>query len=65
MALGTNRDYKTADRRARKNLNRHFELMTKIMELGYAKLQASALALQIMEGKSTLADIEAEVQKQK
>lgn len=62
MALGNNRDYKTTDRRARKNLSRHLELMNEIMSMGFAKTQASKLALEIIEGKKTLDDIREDVE---
>lgn len=49
--LGNNRDYKTADRRARKQLRIHAENMKQLMELGHSKEHASRIALQMMERK--------------
>lgn len=53
MALGTNRDRKTADRTARTQLAKHAEMMQRLLadfrEL--TRSQASALALRIMQGK--------------
>ena len=57
MALGTNRDYKTADRRARKNIARHAELMNEIMKIGYDRERSSRFALDVIEGKTTVEQI--------
>lgn len=45
MALGTNRDYKTTDRRVRKNLALHDEAMQDLMRRGFDKVDASRIAL--------------------
>jgi hypothetical protein len=52
--VGTNRDYKTADRRARRRLAEHSYWMAKLVSAGYEKAEASRLALAIMEKKTTL-----------
>lgn len=52
MALGNNRDYKTTDRRARKALARHKEIMDRLISEGMEYLAASAEALRIMENRA-------------
>lgn len=49
MTLGNNRDYKTSDRRARKNLKKHSELMEKLIKQGMSRNDASREALRMME----------------
>lgn len=49
MALGVNRDYKTNDRRVRKNLAIHKQLMDRYISHGLSEGDASALALKHME----------------
>ena len=46
MGLGTNRDYKTTDRRARKNLAKHAAIMQDLMAAGMDKEAASKEALE-------------------
>lgn len=48
MSLGNNRDYKTSDRRARKNLARHFTLMQGYIAQGMTREDASRKALEQM-----------------
>jgi hypothetical protein len=52
MALGSNRDYKTTDQRARKQLARHAELMKQFMNAGHDRETASKLALEEMERRA-------------
>jgi hypothetical protein len=47
--LGNNRDYKTADRRARNRLAVHAELMARYISHGMSREEASKLALRHME----------------
>ena len=49
MALGTNRDYKTADRRARKQLAIHFERMQALIAQGMSREDASSQAAKDMQ----------------
>lgn len=51
MPLGSNRDYKTADRRARTQLAKHKEIMDKLISQGMTREQASATALIRMRTK--------------
>ena len=44
MALGTNRDYKTADRRARRQLATHYERMQALIAQGMSREEASKQA---------------------
>jgi hypothetical protein len=48
MALGNNRDYKTNDRRVRKNLTEHFRLMNELIASGETREEASRHALQVV-----------------
>lgn len=52
MALGTNRDYKTTERRAISNLRRHAILMDQLKAKGMSREEASAEALRIMEAEA-------------
>lgn len=49
MALGTNRDYKSADRRGRNQLKKHAEIMDWFISRGDARELASSKALRAME----------------
>lgn len=53
MALGTNRDYKTADRRARQQLARHKEIMDRLLRENPVMTRAAAsdTALRMLEAK--------------
>lgn len=53
MALGINRDYKSADRRARTQLAKHQEMMHRLLAdfSEMTREDASRIALEIMEGK--------------
>ena len=54
MSLGNNRDYKTNDRRVRKNLAKHAAIMNSLKsEFNMPTLEASSLAFKIMEGKES------------
>ena len=53
MALGTNRDYKTTERRAKEQLAHHAEIMNILLgaiDANMTRAQASDAALRIMEG---------------
>jgi hypothetical protein len=52
MALGANRDYKTAARKVQQDLARHAELMKKFIAQGMTREEASAQALREMRGKN-------------
>jgi hypothetical protein len=49
MGLGNNRDYKTSERRAFKNLAKHAKLMKELIAHGMTREQASTYALREME----------------
>lgn len=51
MSLGSNRDYKTTDRRARNNLRKHYDLMQNMVARGVPHNIASKIALLKLEGK--------------
>lgn len=51
VGIGRKGDYKTAERRARKNLATHFQLMNYFISEGHAKLEASSMAMEVIEGK--------------
>lgn len=52
MSLGANRDYKTTDRRARKVLGKHAEIMNRLIAEGMDRETASREALKQMESNS-------------
>ena len=54
MALGVNRDYKTADRRARKLLAIHNEIMNSLMKNGMDREAASNEAMKCIEDRSKM-----------
>lgn len=51
MSLGANRDYKTTDRRARKNLSIHKQLMDEFVAKGLGRDEASKAAYEVMVGQ--------------
>lgn len=52
MGLGNNRDYKTTDRRARRNLCRHYKLMADYQAEGMSREEASQRAYEEMRKKT-------------
>jgi hypothetical protein len=50
MSLGNNRDYKTTERRATRQLAKHTKLMDELMKAGMTREEASKTALKKMEG---------------
>lgn len=56
MSLGNNRDYKTADRRARKGLAKHHELMQKLLveQPTLTREEASRIAYEQMTGRKSI-----------
>ena len=50
MSMGNNRDYWTADRRARTGLKRHAEIMATLIEQGMERAEASRVAFERMTG---------------
>jgi hypothetical protein len=49
--LGNNKDYKTADKRARTQLAKHAKLMEDLMAKGMDRNTASAQALNLLENR--------------
>ena len=56
MGLGTNRDYKSSERRVLRNLARHAVIMQELIAHGMSRGEASAQALAEMEGTKTRMD---------
>ena len=51
MGLGNNRDYKTTERRVRKVLAEHADIMARLIAEGKSREDASAEALAIIQAK--------------
>lgn len=51
MLGSKNRDYKTSERSAARNLKLHFEIMERLQRDGMERLEASRVALEMMKCK--------------